>query len=65
MNKILNGLEANVGEGVVNDGILGEWDTLSVNFAESTLVDQFFNGFQVGISPGDEGQGIGITTSVT
>ena len=65
VDKILYGLEANVAKGVLNDGIVGKWDTLTINLAKSAFVDELTDCFQVGIAPGDEGQEVGITISIT
>jgi hypothetical protein len=55
VDEILNTHAAVVlAEGFVNDGIGGDGDSGLVDFEETSLVDQIFDGFQVGIPEGDE-----------
>ena len=56
MDEILDGLESNFSEGTFDDGVLLEWDSLAVDLSVSSLVDQFSDGLEVRVSPGDERQ---------
>jgi len=53
VDQIFHADNAILTKGVLYDGVVGEGDTLLVNLSISTLVDEFTNGFEVGISVGD------------
>ena len=63
VDDVLDALETEAAERVVNNGVVGEGDALSVHFAESAFVDQFAHRLDIGISPRDVGQRCGITIS--
>ena len=53
VDEIFHGLDANVANISFDDGIVGKCDTLAVNFTMAALVDQFADGLEVGVSPGN------------
>jgi len=63
VDQIFGGLDANVSNVFVNDSVIREGNSLAVDLAVSALVDQFTDGLQVWITPGDEWLSIRISTS--
>jgi len=63
VDQIFGGLDANVSNVLVNDSVVREGDSLTVDLAISALVDQFTDSLQVWITPGDEWLSIRISTS--
>jgi len=53
VDEILDGLNSDVTEASLDDGVLLEWDTLAVDLAVTSLVDEFLDGLEVGVAPGD------------
>ena len=54
VDQIFSRLDANVSNVLVNDSVVREGDSLTVDLAISALVDQFTDSLQVWITPGDE-----------
>ena len=63
VDQIFGGLDTNVSNVFVNDGVIRKGDSLTVDLAVSALVDQFTDSLQVWITPGDEWLSIRISTS--
>jgi len=63
VDQIFGGLDTNVSNVFVNDSVIREGNSLAVDLAVSALVDQFTDGLQVWITPGDEWLSIRISTS--
>ena len=63
MDQIFGGLDTNVSNVFVNDGVIRKGNSLTVDLAVSALVDQFTDSLQVWITPGDEWLSIRISTS--
>ena len=63
VDQIFGGLDTNVSNVFVNDGVIRKGDSLAVDLAVSALVDQFTDSLQVWITPGDEWLSIRISTS--
>ena len=63
MDQIFGGLDTNVSNIFVNDGVIRKGNSLTVDLAVSALVDQFTDSLQVWITPGDEWLSIRISTS--
>jgi len=53
MNQIFNALNSVLSEGLFDDIVISDGDSLVVNLSVSSLVDQRFDGLEVGISEGD------------
>jgi len=53
VDEILDGLNSDVTEASLDDGVLLEWDTLAVDLAVTSLVDELLDGLEVGVAPGD------------
>lgn len=54
VDKILDGHNAELAQGILDDFIVGESNALLVDLAIATLVDKLTNVLQVGVSVGDE-----------
>ena len=63
VDQIFGGLDTNVSNVFVNDGVIRKGNSLTVDLAVSALVDQFTDSLQVWITPGDEWLSIRISTS--
>lgn len=55
VDKILNADNAVLSKGLLNNGVVGESDTLLVDLAVSTLVDELLDRLQVRVAVGDPG----------
>jgi hypothetical protein len=53
VDEILNGDDAELAEGSLNEGVVGEGNALALNLSVSTLVDQLADGLEVGFTIGD------------
>lgn len=53
VDEILDGLDSDVTEGALDDGVLLERDALAVDLAVTSLVDDLFDSLEVGVAPGD------------
>ena len=53
VNEVLHANDAELAEMILDELVIGERDSLLVNLAIATLVDQFANGLQIGIAVGD------------
>lgn len=54
VDEVLNGVDSVGSENRFNNSVVSEWDSGSVDFAESALVDKLADGITGGISVGDE-----------
>ena len=54
VDEVLNGVDSELSENRFNNSVVSEWDSGSVDFAESALVDKLADGITGGISVGDE-----------
>ena len=63
VDQIFGGLDTNVSNVFVNDGVIRKGNSLTVDLAVSALVDQFTDSLQVWITPGDEWLSNRISTS--
>ena len=50
MDKILDGEDVVLAEGLLNDSVVGEGDALLVDLAVAALVDKLTDGLQVGLA---------------
>lgn len=55
VDEILNADDAVLAEVGLNDGVVGEGNTLLLDLSVSTLVDELLDGLQVGVTVGDPG----------
>jgi hypothetical protein len=55
VDEILNADDAVLAEGGLNDGVVGQGNTLLLDLSVSTLVDKLLDGLQVGVTVGDPG----------
>ena len=53
VNKIFDRLNSKATKRSLDNSIISEWDSLSVNLSVATFVHQFLDGFDVRVSPGD------------
>jgi len=53
VNQVLNAHNTELVELSLNNGVIGNGNTLLVNLGESALVDDFTDGLEVGVSPGN------------
>ena len=53
MDQIFHANDAELSERLLDDGVIGESNTLLLDLAVTTLVQQFSHGLEVGRSPGD------------
>jgi len=64
VDQIFDRLDTTFGANfILNDSIVGKGDSLAIDLAMSTLVDQFSDSLQIWITPGDEWLSIRISTS--
>jgi len=50
VHEILDGQGVILAKSIFNDGVIGQRDTLAIDFAVATLVDQLSDGLQVWLS---------------
>lgn len=55
VDEILNADDAVLAKGGLNDGVVGQSNTLLLDLSVSTLVDELLDGLQVGVTVGDPG----------
>jgi hypothetical protein len=55
VDQVLNGDDTELAEVLLNDGVVGQGDTLAVDLSVTALVDQLTDGLQVGLSVSDPG----------
>ncbi|RUP49607.1 hypothetical protein BC936DRAFT_142056 [Jimgerdemannia flammicorona] len=55
VNQILDGDDAEFAEGLFNNSVVGEGDALLVDLGVAALVDEFADGFEIGLTVGDVG----------
>jgi len=55
VDEILNADDAVLAEVLLDDSVVGQGDTLLVDFAVSTLVDELLDALEVGVAVGDPG----------
>lgn len=55
VDQVLHADQAGFAESVLDNVVLREGHTLTVDLAEATLVDHLADSFEVGVSPGDVG----------
>ena len=53
MNEIFDAKHAVLAKGFLDDVVIGQGNSLSIDFSVSTRVDEFSDGFWCGISPSD------------
>jgi hypothetical protein len=54
VDEVLNGVNSELSKNRFNNCVVSEWDSGSVDFSESALVDKLADGITGGISVGDE-----------
>ena len=58
VDEIFNAVDSLSAESLLNDCIVSEGDSLSVDLSETSLEDEFLDGLSSGISEGDEGENL-------
>ena len=53
MDEVFNGLDADVTDVFLDDGVVSKGDALVVDLSVTSFVDQFSDSLQIWVSPGD------------
>merc|ERR1719283_583096 len=53
VNQVLDGLETNVADVLLNNGIVVQSNALAIDLTVTALVDKLADGLEVGVTPGD------------
>jgi len=56
VNEIFNAVDSLSAESLLDDGVIGKRDSLSVNLSETSLEDELLDGLSSGVSKSDEGE---------
>jgi hypothetical protein len=56
VDEILNAVDSLSAESLLDDGVVGKRDSLSVNLSETSLEDELLDGLSSGVSKSDEGE---------
>ena len=53
VNKIFDGLNSKASKRSLDNSVISKWNALSVDLSVATFVHQFFDSFDIRVSPGD------------